>query len=157
MAMYESIGFCPSNSFLHYAMEMGDKVPANWRITQKLLGDRKGYMVYTKAGCAYYGYSYVVDALIGANDTLGIEVACKLQAMIPVCKYAETGRMILITDVINPFQIPGVVGHNGSGDESNFVAGDNLTLIEDERYLVGITDEGDAVHMYFFKKVTEQK
>lgn len=156
MAMYESHGFCPNNSFLHYALEKGDATPANWRITQKLLGDRTGYMVYTKAGNAYYGYSYVVDALIGATDTLGIEVACKLQALIPVCKYAETGRMILITDVINPFLIPGVVGCNSSGDESRFVAGDNLTLIEDERYLVGITEEGDAVHMYFFKKVSEQ-
>ena len=156
MAIFESTGFCPNNSFLHYAMEKGDAVPANWKITQKLLGDRKGYMVYTKAGCAYYGYCYVVDALIGATDTLGIEVACKLQALIPVCKYAETGRMILITDVINPFQIPGV-GRNSSGDTSEFVADENLAMFEDERYLVGIIDEGNAVHMYFFKKETEQK
>ena len=156
MAMFESLGFCPNNDFLHYALEKGDTVPANWKITQKLLGDRKAYMVNTKAGCAYYGHSYVVDALVGATDTLGIEVACKLQALVPVCKYAEAGRMIVITDVINPFQIPGVVGCNGSGDESRFVSGDDLTLIEDERYLVGITEEGDAVHMYFFKKKTEQ-
>lgn len=156
MAMYENIGFCPNNSFLHYAMEKGDAIPANWKITQKLLGDRKGYMVYTKAGCAYYGYCYVVDALIGATDTLGIEVACKLQALVPVCKYAETGRMILITDVINPFQIPGVV-NSTSGGTSNFMASDDMTLFEDERYLVGITEDGDAVHMYFFKKEQEQK
>ena len=157
MAMYESIGFCPNNSFLHYAMEKGDAIPANWEITQKLLGDRKGYMVYTKAGCAYYGYSYVVDALMGATNTLGIEVACKLQALVPVCKYAETGRMILITDVINPFQIPGVVYCHGSGNASNFMADDDMALFEDERYLVGITEDGDAVHMYFFKKKQEQK
>lgn len=148
MAMYENLGFCPNNSFLQYCMEKGEKVPALWKRTSEILGDRMGYMVYTKNGCNYYGWCHVVDCLVGSTTTLGVEVACKLKALIPNCKYSETGRKILVTDVINPYQIPDIrcTGSN------NFVGSDKVEVLEDDRYVVGITDEGEQVHLYFFKK-----
>lgn len=150
MAMYEKEGFCPNNEFLHYQMEKGP-VSSLWERTREILGDRIGYMVYTEAGNSYYGSSYVVDCLVGATSTLGVEVACKLRDMIPNCKYAVNGRKILITDVINPFQMPGLSrGYVNEG--SSYVGTDKLFVLEDNRYVVGITDEKEAVHMYLFKK-----
>ena len=153
MAMYEDKGFCPNNSFLHYQMENSDFIPEIWNRTRELLGDRPGYMVYTGSDLSYSEWPYVCDALIGATSTMGIEIACMLQTMIPECKYAETGRMILVTDVINPYSIP----HAGHGYDSNgrdkVVSTDpSMHIFEDNRYICGIIDEGNAVHMYFYKK-----
>ena len=147
MAMYEKEGYCPNNEFVHYPMENGP-VPVLWDRTREILGDRTGYMVYTEAGNSYYGSSYVVDCLVGSTTTLGVEVACKLRDLIQKCVYAETGRKILVTDVINPFQMPGLSGNIDTG----FIGSDKLFVLEDNRYVVGITDEEDAVHMYLFKK-----
>ena len=152
MAMYENEGFCPNNSFLHYAMEHNEEIPEFWKRTREILGDRPGYMVYTKAGCSYNDWCYVVDCLIGATNTMGVEIACLLQTMIPKCKYAEVGRKILITDVINPFQIPHIGRGYVNSQEKFMATSDDMHIFEDERYVCGMIDEGEAVHMYFFKK-----
>ena len=145
MAMYEDLGFCPNNSFLHYAQ--GNHVPKIWKRTRDLLGDRIGYMVYTES-CTYNGGCYVVDCLVGAETTIGVEIACLLKTMIPKCKYAKVGRKILITDVINPYQIPYI----GRGYKKFMSSNDSMHIFEDERYVCGVIDEGENVHMYFFKK-----
>ncbi len=152
MAMYEHEGFCPNNSFRHYAMEHKDEIPEFWKRTREILGDRLGYMVYTEAGCSYNGWSYVVDALIGATNTMGVEIACLLQTMIPKCRYAEVGRKILVTDVINPFQIPHIGRGYVNSQEKFMATSDDMHIFEDKRYVCGVIDEGEAVHMYFFKK-----
>lgn len=150
MAMFESLGFCPSNSFLRYEMAQGEKVPEFWERTREILGDRPGYMVYTEAGSSYKDGCYVVDCLIGATTTMGIEIANLLKMLIPNCKYAEVGRKILITDVINPFQIPHI---SRTYLDSPFVSiSDDMHIFEDERYVCAVIDEGEAVHMYFYKK-----
>ena len=136
MAMYETLGFCPNNSFLHYQLE--NEVPAIWERTREILGDRTGYMVYTPNGYVDHEWCYVVDCLIGSTSTLGVRVASKLKELIPNCKYAVTGRKILVTDLTNRESV-GSVGQ----------------FLEDERYLVNIVEEGDAVHLYFFKKSAE--
>ena len=152
MAMYEDKGYCPNNSFLHCAMEFGDNIPKLWNRTRELLGDRTAYMVYTPNGVSYYGWPYVCDALIGATSTMGIEIACQLQNMIPECTYAETGRMILVTDVLNPFAIPHIGrGYDSNGHEILVSIDPSMHLFQDDRYICGIIDEGTAVHMYFFK------
>ena len=49
MAMYEDLGFCPNNSFTHYAMSRSSiyaDEDSGLRIIYDVLGDRKGYMVY---------------------------------------------------------------------------------------------------------------
>lgn len=154
MAMYENVGFCPNNSFLHCAMEYGENIPKGYARTRELLGDRPGYMVYTDGGVSYYGYPYVCDCLIGATGTMGIEIATYLQTLIPVCEYAKTGRMILCTDVINPSCIPNIRrGYDANNQEIYVSIDSSMKVFEDERYVCAITDEGDAVHMYFFRKV----
>lgn len=151
MAMYEDLGFCPNNSFLNYALE-GNPVPEIWKRTRELLGDRTGYMVYTEAGCTYNGWCYVVDCLVGAETTIGVEIACLLKTMIPQCEYAKTGRKILVTDVINPYQIPYIERGYINNMEKFMSSNDSMYLFEDERYVCGVIDEGENVHMYFFKK-----
>lgn len=151
MAMYENLGFCPTNSFLHYMLECNN-VPEVWMRTREILGDRTDYMVYTEAGCAYKGWCYIVDCLVGAKTTIGVEIACLLKTMIPQCKYAETGRKILVTDVINPYQIPYINRGYINSVEKFMSSNDNMHIFEDERYVCGVIDEGESVHMYFFKK-----
>ena len=152
MAMYEDEGLCPNNSFLHYETEHNGEIPEFWERTREILGDRLGYMVYTKEGCSCNEWCYLVDCLIGATNTMGVEIACLLQTMIPKCKYAEVGRKILVTDVINPFQIPHI-GRGCVNSQEKFMAtSDDMHIFEDERYVCGVIDEGVAVHMYFFKK-----
>lgn len=152
MAMYEDEGFCPNNRFLHYVMEHSDEIPEFWKRTREILGDRPGYMVYTGAGRSYNEGCYVVDCLMGATYTMGVEIACLLQSMIPKCRYGEVGRKILVTDVINPFQIPYIGGFFVNSQEKFMAISDDMHIFEDERYLCGVIDEGEAVHMYFFKK-----
>ncbi len=152
MAMYEHDGFCPNNSFLHFEMERPDDVSKFWKRTREILGDRPGYMVYTEAGCSYKDWCYVVDCLVGATSTMGIEVACLLQHMIPKCKYAEFGKKILITDVINPYQIPGIQRGYDNNREKFLSTTDSMHIFEDDRYVCGVMDAGDAVRMYFYKK-----
>ena len=148
MAMYESLGYCPHNAIHNY--EFGsESVSPLWNRTREILGDRTGYMVYTPAGVAYYGTPYVVEFFCSAENTAALELACKLKHLIPVCKYAEEGKKILITDVINPYQIPGLTV---SGEEFVAYTGSNLEVFQDAKYVVGLTEEEEAVHLYFFKK-----
>ena len=153
MAMYENLGFCPNNQFLHYALEEKN-IPDVWNRTREILGDRTGNMVYTKAGTSCRDkWCHVVDCLVGAESTIGVEISNLLKTMIPQCKYAEIGKKILVTDVINPFQIPHINRVYGDGDKEKYVAtNDVMNVFEDERYVCGVTDEGESIHLYFFKK-----
>ena len=150
MAMYEREGYCPNNAFLHYGMN--GKAGEMWEKTESILGDRTGYMVYSEAGCNYHE-CYVVDALEGAEGTLGIEVATALKKLIPVCEYAKIGKKILCTDLINPYQIPAKIGE-ADGKWVLCMSEDptKTLLFQDERYLIAIQDEGEAVHLYIFRK-----
>ncbi len=151
MAMYEDLGFCPNNQFLSYQVHE-DPVPEIWDRTKEILGDRKGYMVYTEAGDNYNGWCHVVDCLVGAKSTIGVEIASLLRTMIPHCEYAKTGRKILVTDVINPHQIPCIYREYIGNTEKFMSCDDSMHIFEDERYVCGVTDEGESIHMYFFKK-----
>ena len=150
MAMYENRGYCPNNEFLHYQMNQGNKVSDSWEKTKEILGDRIGYMVYSENGYATKS-SYIVDALAGATGTLGLDVANALKFLIPECKYAETGRPIICTDLINPYQIPAnIVENDGKWNLCGESSG--TELFEDKRYLIAIQDDGQEVHIYLYKK-----
>ena len=149
MAMCENLDydyFCPSESFEQYEKEHNE-IPEFWKFTRCLLGDRPKYMAYIESDSYYNGWPYVVDCLIGATNTMGIEIACMLKQMNP-----KVGRKILVTDVINPFKIPQIC-RCWLGDQEVFTAiSDDMYLFEDNRYMCGMIDEGEVVHMYFFKK-----
>lgn len=151
MAMYESRGFCPNNSFLHYGAE--NEVSANWERTREILGDRCGYMVYDDNNCVYNAECYIVDALVGAKGTLGIEIACALRYLVPVCIYAEKGRPICCFDLNNPYKIPANIGEReGKWILSSEEDPAKTLLLEDERFLVAIQDTEKEVNVYLFKK-----
>lgn len=126
----------------------GQRSPDMCKETLNVLGDRIAYMVYTEAGCAYYGWSYVVDCLLGSISTLGLKVACKLKEMIPDCKYVkDIGCKILVTDLINPYQIH-EVDRSFMGKRDGVIVDKSRSygktnIFEDERYVVGIIDEGE--------------
>lgn len=149
MAMYDEQGFCPSNSFMHYLLE-GNEVPDIWNRTHELLGERIGYMVYTENGRSFKEWPYVVDCLMGAESTIGVEIACLLKMWIPQCEYGKSGRKIWVTDLINPLQIPYVTRNaaNKKFESTN----ERMFVFEDERYLCGMTEECEDVHIYFYKK-----
>ena len=144
MAKYENEGYCPRNQIWHYQLE--NEVPSNWEHILEILGDRIEYMVYSEAGCSYYGWSYIVECL--AISTLGEELAKELEKRIPMCRYPEEGKKILCTDLINPFKIPGLQYADRRGKRG--FASNEAFIIQDDKFLVGITEENEAVHLYFF-------
>jgi hypothetical protein len=151
MAMFEHEGFCPNNSF-------HDQPAVNpyWEKTQQLLGDRLGFMVYTKGGCNYNG-CYVTGAIKGCRGFLGLDIAYTLKFLNPHCKYAEYGARIKITDLINPYACPIPIGTNGKGEwglvTNNGKDPEDTYLFEDEDYVVVIKKEGEGeINMYIFKK-----
>lgn len=157
MAMYEDKGYCPSNAFLQRAA-MGENISPHWEETEKLLGDRIGYMVYDKEGNVSPGECYIVDALMGATGTLGIQIASALKQIIPSCTYAQQGCPIVCTDLLNPHQIL-VKARETEGKwrclstKQKTCSGQEATsLYEDERYLVAIQEGEGEVHIYLYKR-----
>lgn len=153
MAMYEQLGYCPSNAFFLYEVQRKEDVSEFWKETQKLLGDRIHYMVYMTGKTVHEDLCNVVDALMFAKGNLGLTVAMFLKDMIPKCTYAETGRRIECTDIEHPTQIPWRMFRDGDkwkvvGSEPN----STMKLVEDDRYLVGIENTNDEVKLYLYRK-----
>ena len=107
MAMYEIEGFCPSNSFFHYGIKLVGEKATKARDIMNVLGDRTGYMVYDGDNVTYGTNNPTIVELL-LEDEIGIDVAKMLAQLIPECQYAKVGKKILIKDVINPRQIPGI-------------------------------------------------
>ncbi len=150
MAMYENLGFCPSNSFTTY-FQTGERAPLFDKAQKalNLLGDRKGYMVYE--GCSpNYNLPYIVDAICGATGTLGLQICAALEYLIPDCKYAVNGRKIRCHDVISPFDIPEV--SQETNERYLRFPSSSTVLMEDERYLAGVINNSDSVDIYLYQK-----
>lgn len=129
MAMFEKEGFCPCNSFENYGIY--DKRKTHNVLSDRtldILGDRTYYMVYGKN--AFSNETYLVDMFLGGKSTLGLEVACVLRELIP-----EPGKKIVIYDLINACQIP-----------------IDCKTYEDDRYWVGIQEDGEDIKMYVYQK-----
>lgn len=146
MAMYEELGYCPSNAFLQYSIHY--LVPANGRCSMELLGDRIGYMVYLKHRVRYEGWPNVVVLFEGDDTLLPIEVATTLAEFIPVCQYGKSGKKIEVEDIINPLQIEGIRRTN----EGKFVGGNGLVVFENPNFIVGLKNGEDKVKMWIFQR-----
>lgn len=93
MAMFEKEGFCPNNSLSQITM------------AKKMLGDRTAYMVYDDKDTEYGSYrSTIAECLDCGDEAFIVQVCSHLQAIIPVCIYAEKGRKIRIHDLVSPYQ-----------------------------------------------------
>lgn len=137
----ETMGYKPQNEFTENGGEY-------WKATKKMLGFRINKFEYTPAGSNYYG-CYIVDALMNAQGTLGIEIASALSVLVPT----DTAEAkILCTDIINPYQIPALLGKSS---ENVWVTKetDKVVLYQDEDYLIAISIEKD-IHLYVFQKAS---
>ena len=105
MAMFESEGYCPSNSLFHVLLAMQDQDKAVE--IQKLFGDRTGYMVYAEHEVAFVGETNSLALAIKNDPDFGLRLANLLAQLIPVCEYTKSGRKILIHDVVSPYQAAG--------------------------------------------------
>lgn len=157
MAMYKNRGYCPNNAFWQREANEGYISP-HWEETEQLLGDRIGYMVYSEDGYKHEDECYIVDALMGATGTLGIQIASVLKQLIPTCVYAKRGCPIVCTDIIVPQQIlKNANEENGKWrclrtDRKTCCGQEAVSLYEDERYLVAIKEVEGEVHIYLYKK-----
>lgn len=157
MAMYEGKGYCPNNAFWQ-RMARQENISQFWEETMNLLGDRIGYMVYTKEGNNIAGECYIVDALMGAKGKLGIQIASALKRIIPTCVYAEVGCPIVCTDILNPNQLLSK-GEMRDGKWTCLENGkktsngqDATNFYEDERYSVIVQEGEGEVRIYLYKK-----
>lgn len=130
MAMYENLGYCPSNILRRGGMD-SIKPSKFYQKTMEKLGDRVGYMVYAK-GCNNSQGANIHELFM--RDELGYDLSLVLCELIPVCKYAEVGKKILITDVINPEQINGSKRYESLG------------------FLVSLEMKDEHLEMLIFKK-----
>lgn len=157
MAMYEDRGYCPNNDFWQRETNENN-ISRNWEETERLLGDRIDYMVYSPGGYEHKGECYIVDALMGATGTLGIQIAAALKQLIPTCIRNEQGCPIVCTDLINPSQILVKASEkNGkwsclSTERRTCSGQEAASLYEDERYLVFIQEAEGEVHIHLYKK-----
>lgn len=116
--------------------------------TLELLEDwRTECMLYSRHEETECG-GYLVDALIGAEGTLGVEVTAVLSAMMPECDENKEKRSIFITDHPNLNQMPDfmVLGKNGWKVKTSatyvtlrgnvYPGNDMVVAFEDERYLI---------------------
>lgn len=117
--------------------------------TLELLEDwRVENMLYSYHEETEYGGGYLMDALIGTEGTLGVEVAATLSVMMPAREEGEETQMILITDYPNLDQMPDfmVKSKNRWRVKNNttyatmreivYVDKDMIAAFEDERYLI---------------------
>ncbi len=130
MAMVEDFSFFPN-----FSLYKGNINP-NWKSTRELLGFKLRYMVYdSNCECKE---AYVVDLFKGGKSLLGYRLAVLMHEMDPDTKYINHGKKILIRDVINLGQIPS--------------ASEGFKTYEDDRYTVGIKDDGQVIHLYIYQK-----
>lgn len=132
MAMYEDLGYCPSDAFREE--ENSGCTSYFWEKTKGLLGDRIEYMVY----CSGYkgAHGYLVDALMHGNGTLGIEVAAALKTMMPKCSYKKVGRLITLHDF----------------DGAPYPWETDRVTFEDHRYMLALEDDGKHIQVTTYKK-----
>ncbi len=101
MAKYDYMGYCPEDAFIRRTMQ---EVPApvlSNRVLE-ILGARTASMVYDGDVAPCDG-GYIVNALLEATDTFGVEVATCISVLDPD---PVLGRIILLRDCLNPFRLP---------------------------------------------------
>lgn len=108
MAKYDSLGFCPSKEFNEY------KLSLNAKRVLEILGERKECMVYTTRKY-FYGISSIVDAMLGSQTMMGIDIAKYLCLLTSKFIYSETDVQFLISDLVSPFELQGISAKDTNG------------------------------------------
>lgn len=156
MAKYENIGHRPSRSFYNYPVACRN--PQYYEIMDRL-ASRQTIMIYSTNEVAFYGFSYIVDAMCGGIDgNLGIQITNLLVELIPNFRYPDTTRKIEVRDCINPY----LMGNENScirfsGNTFYLVcrrSSKDQVLLQDERYVVLIREDlfKNIIYIDLFKK-----
>lgn len=180
MAMYENLGFCPNNSFGPYLLQnkadCAEKYPKEFcellddqhATIMKMLGDRIGYMVYKPGGYAWgRKHASIVEVLCDfpSNSEIALRITQHLQTLIPTCEYAETGKKILIEDVISPEALGGDLCYFGYESfarwgffqdgvayaDNPLVVKDGRALFSNDNFVVVIEDKEEYVDVKILK------
>lgn len=89
-------------------------------------------MVYTPGGNNQAGANVYK---LFMQDELGYDLAVLLAEIIPECCYANSGKKILITDVINQEQIP-----------------KTAKIYSSETFIVSLEEKQEAVELFIFQR-----
>ena len=160
MAAYENEGFCPRNEFHNFYFDEGvEPTPIKQKILE-ILGKRIPYMVYAENKYAWRakGPCSIVDAMLGGDGFLGMELACLLKTLTPVVTDKmpiEKWPKFLIADHLNPHDICKDLCPSSEDKRWSFfvndmaIRNDPVTylngkhILYDDRYLV-VVDETEA-------------
>ena len=162
MAYFENEGFCPScSSFDYYPTEQRNNFV---NTIFGILNGRQGLMVYAPNRKSWFDeHPSIVDAMLGGDGSLGIQIATILACAIPGFKLnapnKDTIRKISLIDCLCPTDLGEDVFYDPSrGSAQNwqfFVDGrasldnpvhqiGNRTIIHDTRYAVVLDDAKDG-------------
>ena len=160
MAAYENEGFCPCNDFIQFFIDEGLEMTPVRLKTLDILGKRDAYMVYedNKYAWRVSGVCSIVEAMLGGDGLLGMEIACLLRGLTPDFSErmpVEKRPKFLIADHLNPHDICGGLCWSSDAKCWHFLVNgvanpndpvfhlDGKTILYDDRYLV-VVDEFDA-------------
>lgn len=138
------------NYFFGYGFREGEEITPQWEETQGILRSLTTNFVYA-LGDNNFKKAYVVDALAGATDSLGVDVATVVRDFVA----ADWEKPIVCKDIVNPYQIPAVI-HEDIEEKCWMFGVDEdkrrNRLLEDERYLIAIMNSVEEVKMFLYRK-----
>ena len=148
-------GYCPEGAFSCY-LRTEDNVPENAEKAVQLLGQRIRYLVYDLYQKAKFNhdsdYCYAVDAICGANGTLGIEIATALRVLVPVFD-SLNDQKIYCFDVQDLSEIPALVQN---ADNFSWSIKPQLSykawLFKDNRFIAVIENQNNSLKLYLYKR-----
>lgn len=140
----ETKEYYPGDEILKVLLEENEEGTMFQKRTISLLGKRRKLMYYPVHAHAFSG-AFIIDAMMAAESTLGVEIASALN-----CLIAEgTSKKICCLDLVNPFQIPGEIYYEEGWKVKD---PEKVALFEDEDYLVGIEDSEQEVKIFLYRK-----
>lgn len=133
-----------------------------YSILTPYLGDYAFYVVYAPNAFNYKQKSFIEDVI---NSRFLIQQLLNvLKHLIGPCKYPETGKKILCTDLLNPHAIPDLLLYfdyedykwhfSPEKDKKNSPNTGNYILIQDDSFLLAIrlNKNADQVELYIYRK-----
>ena len=147
--MFRNLGNILPEIFQEYQQKNSTRIPAIWKETYKILGNRIKFMIYENYEYCYNGWPNVVECLIGAKSTIGVEIAEKLSLLIS--NYNTNDEKIYIKDVVNPLAIPNI-RFESTNTGNKLICPTDMYIFEDERFLAVMRKKGKKILLYFYKK-----
>ena len=152
MAKLKATGYCPAAEIAAFPTLFPELVSEKAEEVMKILGKRANYMHYAGHEINYGGSN--VCLMLMTTNKLAMDVAKMLKKMISNEPIHDTGRIILVHDVLSPSSIPYVTVAPGT-DAYTFMLSDDtegINLLQDEKFLVWIKSNLCFTEMYIYRK-----